>query len=214
MRRFLISFIIFQFLGLSCLGEKLKNGDLIFICEGSGDFSEAITIATAYEDSIKFVHVGIIEIENDAVYVVEASPEEGVRKIDIFSFLGEMCDDNICNQYVIKRLNIDFPVDPVIERAHGYLGRPYDWTFMPGDEELYCSELVYECYVDADGSHIFKSQPMNFRMPDGRMPQFWIDLYSKIGCEIPEGLPGTNPNDLSKDPKLKTITFDWKDLID
>ncbi len=49
---------------------------------------------------------------------------------------------------------------------------------------------------------------MNFRAADGSMPPFWNELFAKLGEEIPEGLPGTNPNDMSRDTLL-TEVFRW-----
>lgn len=185
----------------------LKTGDLIFQVEGKSDFSQAIANSTSNDsDSMKFVHVGIIEVENDSIKVIEASSEEGVRIIGLDEFLKNSPQLNGEPTVVIKRLNMEFPVEEAIERAKIHLGEPYDWWYLPDNGKMYCSELVYESYLDSNGKPIFQSQPMNFRNPDGSMPQFWIDLFQELGQPIPEGLPGTNPNDLSKHPLLQTIT--------
>ncbi|MCH5235316.1 MAG: hypothetical protein J1E16_08460 [Muribaculaceae bacterium] len=187
--------------------EELRTGDLIFVGEGKGEFSKAISEATAPSDSLKFVHVGIIERSESDIQVVEASPEEGVRIISLVNFIEETPEINGVHQFVIKRLTIDFPVEEVLKRTKSYLGEPYDWWYLPDNGKMYCSELVYESFLDSEGNHIFTSQPMNFRSPDGSMPQFWIDLFNELGQEVPEGVPGTNPSDLSKSPFLRTINF-------
>lgn len=46
---------------------------------------------------------------------------------------------------------------------------------------------------------------MRFRDADGNLPQFWVDLFAKLGETVPEGVPGTNPNDLSQDPQLVQV---------
>ena len=46
---------------------------------------------------------------------------------------------------------------------------------------------------------------MNFRNADGTMPQFWTDLFSRLGEPIPEGEPGTNPNDMARSTLLQTV---------
>lgn len=38
----------------------------------------------------------------------------------------------------------------VVAAAAGYLGRPYDLSFTPGDDALYCSELVDLAYAAVD----------------------------------------------------------------
>ena len=72
---------------------------------------------------------------------------------------------------------------------------------------MYCSELIYESYRDFDGNRIFQARPMNFRDPDGNLPTFWEELFAKLNMEVPEGVEGTNPNDLSKDPRLQDIPY-------
>lgn len=186
--------------------NMLQTGDLIFQCESDSEFSKAIANSTSNDyDSIKFIHVGIIEIVNDSVNVIEASSEQGVRIITLERFLEKTPKINGKPGVVIKRLNLDFPVDEAIRRAKTHLGEPYDWWYLPDNGKLYCSELVYESYLDSDGKPIFKTIPMNFRNPDGSMPEFWIKLFEELGQPIPEGLPGTNPNNLSHDTLLITI---------
>ena len=61
---------------------------------------------------------------------------------------------------------------------------------------MYCSELVYESFRDADGNPIFPARPMNFRAADGTMPEYWRKSFDSIGIAVPQGIPGTNPNDM------------------
>ena len=186
----------------------LKSGDLIFVKEGSSDFSKAITESTAYEDSVKFIHVGIIEITPESEYmIIEASPEEGVRIISLDKFLQQTQKKGDHKGVVIKRLNIDFPIAETLEKAKSYLGEPYDWWYLPDNGKMYCSELVYEAYRYENGERIFHSFPMNFRAPDGTMPEFWVKLYEQLGERVPEGVLGTNPNALSKEDVLIEISF-------
>ena len=92
-----------------------------------------------------------------------------------------------------------------LERARERLGLPYDYSFRPDNGKLYCSELVWECYRRLDGSPRFPARPMNFRAPDGSMPAFWTELFERLGEQIPEGVPGTNPNDMARDPQLDEV---------
>lgn len=188
-------------------GNDVKTGDLIFVGEGKGDFSKAISESTGEEgDTVKFVHVGIIEVEeNGEVYVIEASPDEGVREIALEKFMEEVPKVNGESIIAIKRITKDYPVSETIERAKSHLGEPYDWWYLKDNGKMYCSELVYESYIDEDGEYIFETQPMNFRGPDGSMPQFWIELFDELKEPIPEGKPGTNPNDMGKSKFLKDI---------
>lgn len=180
--------------------QNLKSGDLIFVEEGSSKFSKAISDATTVGDSLNFVHVGIIEIMDDGeIFVLEASPEQGVREIPLSSFMS-------LNPFtVIKRISIPFPVEETLKRAKSHIGEPYDWWYLPDNGKMYCSELVADSYLDYEGERLFESKPMNFRSEDGFFPEFWIELFRELGEEIPQGLPGTNPNDLFRNPNLSNL---------
>ena len=203
----LLIMLIFLFSVLSIAGEvpEFKSGDLIFQGAGTGSFSKAITDATSQNDSISFVHVGIIEAGDTDLYVVEASPENGVRKIQLVEFISESQKTKSGPLVIVKRLKFDFPVEAMLKRVYSHLNEPYDWWYLPDNGKMYCSELVYETYLDTDGDHIFQSQPMNFRDNRGEIPEFWESLFNKLGMEVPEGVLGTNPNDLFRDDNLIEI---------
>lgn len=181
---------------------QLKNGDLLF-CTGRGsDFSEAITEATA-SDTLSFIHVAIVRInENGEISVVEASPSHGVWTTSLNEFLQSASPGEQGVRIIAKRLPEGFPANSAVEKALGFVGQPYDWYFLPENGMMYCSELIYEAYIDDEGNHFFGTEPMNFRSSDGTMPQFWIDLYNNLGVSVPEGIPGTNPNQLAHDWRL------------
>lgn len=204
-----VFYLIFSTIALtlySSCGYTPQNGDIIFQITPNSDFSDAITNATAWEDSIKFSHVAMIALYEDGTpYIIEASPKYGVCITEWDDFLDNSMKIKGKPGVVIKRLKIDFPQEEVIVRALKCIGEPYDWSYYPNNGEKYCSELIYDTYLDKNGEHIFKAHPMNFRDSDGNIPIFWIDLFEKLGKPIPEGVPGTNPNDLSKDPLLMEV---------
>lgn len=191
--------------------HTLRSGDLIFQTEGSGEFSHAISASTATGLDTAFVHVGIVEVDSAGkCHVIEASTEEGVREIPLSDFIASAPDA----LFVVKRLQTDFPVPETISNARQYIGQPYDWCYLPDNGMMYCSELVYESYRTTSGDRIFPSKPMNFRASDGSMPSFWENLYRELGQPVPEGVPGTNPNDLAADSRLVTVTIISKSLKD
>lgn len=189
-------------------GDELKSGDLIFVGECNSDFSKAITEATSWGDSLKLVHVAIVEVgEKGEVNVIEASPQEGVRIVPYEKFIEEVPKVDEEPLILVERLNIKFPVEECISRAKSFIGEPYDWWYLPHNGKMYCSELVYESYLDSNGEHIFKTVPMNFRSADGKIPQFWIDLFEELGEPIPEGVAGSNPSDLAKSSCLYKVSL-------
>lgn len=88
-------------------------------------------------------------------------------------------------------------VQRALRRAHERLGLPYDDEFLPANGKLYCSELAWECFVAADDStHLLRSRPMTFRTADGELPAYWSEHFAALGMPVPEGVAGTNPNDM------------------
>ena len=201
-----ITFLLLATWNFSGFCTDLKTGDLVFQAEGTSDFSNAIASATASEDSLKIIHAGIIEMdERGTPQVIEASPESGVRIISLEKFLEDSPQINGMPGVVVKRLNIDYSIDDAISLAKSHLGEEYDWWYLPDNGKMYCSELIYESYLTPEGEHVFESKPMNFRASDGSMPEFWTKLFEKLGQKVPEGVLGTNPNDLSKDFRLTEV---------
>lgn len=186
-------------------GYVPKEGDLLFQVAGQSDFSEAISNATAWADSLKFVHVAIVAVEDGKPYVIEASDSRGCSRTEWEDFLQSSGTIGGKPGVVVKRIAGRFPADAAVRRAKEHIGEAYDWSYRPDNGKVYCSELVYECYLKDDGTPLFAAQPMNFRDADGNMPAFWEELFGKLGEPVPEGVPGTNPNDLSKDTALVEV---------
>ena len=196
-------FLLFSLIGMnSCIETPYKpqDCDLIFQIAEATDFSKAITDATAHHDDIKFDHVGLIFTENGCTKVLEASAKNGVSEITLEEFIK-----SLPSGYIIKRVNCNFSSAQIIENAKSHMGEPYDWSYLPDNGKMYCSELIYESFIDINKRHIFHAHPMNFRNEKGEMPQFWTDLFNKLGEDIPEGVIGTNPNDLSKESVMTEV---------
>ena len=198
--------LAFATLTLWSVTPCLKDGDLLFQVSGTSVMSKAIAASTAQKDTLAFDHVAIAVVRPDStVNVIEASPLTGVTLTTLDSFLASAPMIDGRPAVVVKRLTIPFSAQKVMEKAKSFIGMDYDWWYLPDNDKIYCSELIYEVFVDDDGNRIFKAQPMNFRNADGEIPDFWVDLYNRLGCEIPEGQPGTNPTDLSRDRQLIEI---------
>ncbi len=174
-------------------GIRPEKGQLVFVAGGDSDFSRAITSATALPDGIAFDHVGIIDVDSTGVWVVEASPREGVTITPWSDFAASS------PRLMVVRVNDSIDAAGAVERAKEYVGRPYDWAYAPGPDSIYCSELVQLAYLDAEGKPVFESRPMNFLDENGVMPEFWTRLFEKLGVPVPQGVPGTNPNDMARD---------------
>ena len=202
MKRILLLIVLAAFM-TGCTAPSLRNGDLLFQAN-EGDFTDAIEAVTGGT----FSHVGIIERINDKVFVLEASSKEGVVRTPLRQFLDDAAHTPDGKPIVEAcRLRGWTPeqLDEAVRKAASFLGKRYDFAFSPGTERLYCSELVYESFRLPDGSPAFTARPMSFRDSSGNIAPFWMDYYEKMGTDIPEGLPGTNPNDMYRDPVLYPV---------
>lgn len=205
----------FLFLGLfvplmaSCTHDgPMFSGDLIFV-EGMSagiqvdcrpNMDQAIMGSTG-----AMVHVGIIEGCNDSLFVIDAAPKTGVSRRPLNEFLEAQCDEEGRMPNIrIMQLKDQRGVMEFVAKAKELVGAEYDFTFLPDNGKYYCSELVYECY-QRDGKPIFEVAPMNFRNADGEFDAYWVELFERQGMEIPQGVLGTNPNDLCHSPLLIPI---------
>ena len=203
-------------LALSCgpKQETLKTGDLIFVgipADYSLDDSSmdgAIAAATGAPDSLNLIHVAIIEVADDTVWVIDATMKRGVDRHPLDTLIRDFTDtDGQKPVLVVKRLKRGFSPG-FIENAKRFMGQPYDYWFQPDNGRQYCSELVWESYRKPDGTPLFESRPMNFKGPDGSFPAYWIQLFEELGEPIPQGAPGTNPQDLSEAEILEDVRID------
>ncbi len=183
---------------------SLRAGDLLFQVS-EGGMSEAIETAT----SGNYSHVGILD-GSWMGGVWEATPQGGVVRTPLRQFLkGSARDAEGRPRVTVRRLRRDIDTRDVLRRARALAGHSYDFAFAPGDSTLYCSELIYECFRDSAGAPVFSAIPMTFKGPDGEILPYWVRHYAAMGLPVPEGAPGTNPNDLSRDPQLMDIPVRW-----
>lgn len=204
MKKNILFVILFSFIFTACK-YKPQNGDLLFVVAESSDFENAITESTAWNDSIKFAHVAILAVKNEEPYIIEASTKKGVTKTKWEDFLQSAPKINGKPGIVAMRIKKKYDASKAIKLAEHHYGEPYDWTYFPNNEKMYCSELVYVSYLDNENNPLFTAKPMNFRDKNGVIPTFWTTLFEQLGEPIPQGIIGTNPNDMAKDSILTEV---------
>lgn len=170
-------------------GAMLRSGDLLFVSD-QGGMGRAVSQSTG-----SYTHVAMVERDGDSLYIIDATPRLGVARRPLRD-LG---------RFDAYRLDVPFDTAAVLARAHVLLGRTYDNAFLPGNDAYYCSELVYECYLDSAGRHLFEAKPMNWRDAKGRLPRYWRKHFKRLGMSVPEGVDGTNPTDMSRSPLLRSM---------
>ena len=166
-----------------------QNGDLLFLTKNMSDMEKAITASTG-----EYTHVALVERDSNGVWIIEALPKHGVRRIPYRQFEREN------SFFDIYRLIEPFDTVAVIARAKSLIGKPYDNAFLPDNDAYYCSELIQIIF-----NGLFPLKPMNWRDADGNVPEYWVEHFKKLGIPVPEGVPGSNPTDLSKSEKLKRV---------
>lgn len=191
---------------------KLRTGDLVFVgipmdySIESGSMDEAITASTGEAGELNLIHVAIAEVKGDSTWIIDATIRHGVDRHPLDTFLTDFTlKDGSYPVFIIKRLKKDRHAEEYVENAKKFLGQPYDVHFLPGNDSLYCSELVRDSYVGTDGEYVFEAAPMNFKDADGEFPLYWRQLFSLINSSIPQGVEGTNPADMSKSPALREV---------
>lgn len=203
-------------LGFACAPEReqLRSGDLVFVGipagheEDPGSMSAAISASTGRGEA-DLIHVGIVEVDAGTVYVIDATRSHGVARRPLEEFIEDFTlEDGSLPVFLVKRLKDPGLAGDCIDRAKALCGVPYDLTFLPGSDALYCSELVRESYRTKDGGYLFEENPMNWKDADGIIPPYWAGLFEEMGMEVPQGVPGTNPQDMAESALLETVRAD------
>ena len=165
---------------------QMLPGDLLFFSDSDG-MGSAIKASTG-----NYTHVALVESVGDTVWIIDATPNNGVARRPL-SYLAGFSPE-------VYRLTVPFDTAAVVARAKSLVGRPYDDTFLPDNDAYYCSELIQAAFGD-----LFPSQPMNWRDANGKLPKYWKRHFKKLKMPVPEGVPGTNPTDMSRSPLLERV---------
>ena len=205
MRR--ITIFCLLLLGTACSDKHYtpEAGDLLFQVTPGNAFTNAITAVTDGRQGIPFSHVAMVVPTNGRIMVLEAVPEAGVRLLSLDDFLDNSARTDGRPLAMAARLRDRRPGEDACRRAMTLLGSPYDEAFLPGNDAIYCSELIAASFLDENGEPLFASRPMNFRDSTGQIAPYWQEHFARQGMPVPEGVPGTNPGELSKDPALVAV---------
>lgn len=148
---------------------------------------------TADRNAITDVTPGMID--HVAIVVAPDSVIEAVGRGVVVTPLDSLrCQQGYYLIGRVKNANRQLSVD----NARKYLGRDYDWLYLPDNEAVYCSELVQLSFVDGNGQRLFAPIPMSFHDATGKITSYWREFYEKKGMEVPEGKLGTNPGEMSR----------------
>ncbi len=93
--------------------------------------------------------------------------------------------------------------DPATLRAalERYSGKPYDFRYAPGDDEIYCSELVFKAYRDAYGVELGEWELLG----DLNWRPFEAFIREMEGGALPLGRPMITPVGVTRSPALSKV---------
>lgn len=182
--------------------KQLETGDLLFQSMNCGPLCEAINEVTEGYKGNDFSHMGLVYIKNDSTFVLEASGNSvRLTSLELFKSYTN------APMYVgrLKRKYRKY-IPEAISFSLKQLGTPYDDAYLYDNGSYYCSELIYDAFLNAYGTSFFELQPMTFKSPKtGAFFPVWVAYYAKLNMEIPEGKLGCNPGGISTSKKLKII---------
>jgi Permuted papain-like amidase enzyme, YaeF/YiiX, C92 family len=188
---------------------ELQVGDLLFQDLDCGPICDAIESVTHGVSGANLSHVAMVSrVDSKQVWVIEAYAK-GVVEVPLDELLARSHDAAGNPKVLVGRLRAAYlPLVPrVLQAARRRLGKPYDEAFAVDNDKYYCSELLYEGFVEAnDGRPVFELQPMTFRDPKtGKTAHVWQSYFEELGQPIPEGQPGLNPGGMSSSDVLTIV---------
>ena len=210
-------FLALSALALSCRfsGEdSIQTGDLIFLgfpkesAADQGGMTAAIASATG-EGDLNLVHVGILEVDaENTVWVIDATVKNGVHRDTLSQLIRDFTrHDGTLPVALVMRLKDNSHAKEYVQKAKSFIGEPYDYNFAPDNGAQYCSELVWDSYIRADGTRIFETTPMNFKNEDGEFDLYWIRLFERLQVPIPQDEPGTCPQEIYASEALRPVNI-------
>ena len=179
-------YLIFSIL-ISCTKNfDLQEGDLLFQDLDSSPLCDAIELVTPGYNEASFSHIGIVVSINDTLKVLEAIPPK-VMLTNLDKFLNRSFDKDGNPKVIVGRLKDKYlhSIEEAVSYSKSKLNIEYDEVFLINNNSYYCSELIYEAFLD---DSIFELKPMTFLHPKTKDTlKVWKDYYKEIifGEEYP-----------------------------
>lgn len=188
---------------------ELNDGDLLFIAGKNGsEQTDAIKKSTSFSNEISFSHVGIVKLEGQNIYVIEATPSDGVIRTLLYDYMQKAEKRKGKPLIAVGRLKprYRYVIPKAVENAEELLAKPYDIFYDEENDAYYCSELVRFSYLDSLRNPIFPALAMTFKnKATGETEAYWKKHFAGLQREIPEGKPGTNPADMSQSSVIDIV---------
>jgi uncharacterized protein YycO len=183
--------------------NNLHAGDIIFQRRKeqtpfNGAVSRSGAILNMEQITTNINHVGLYIGGNT---VIEATQKKGVIEQSLVNFLSDG------DYHIVGTVYDAIAIKNALIRAKVCLGLPYNHSFYPDAEGLYCSQLITYAFKTKQDSDYFALYPMNFiDCTTQQILPYWITYYHLLNQAIPQGIQGSHPQQLLRQTHLfKTI---------
>lgn len=173
----------------------LKKGDIIFVVD---ETEKNISELSVGFDGYSYYHCALYIGSGQ---IIEAVNIDGVVQSSLSKYKA--------SKILIQRVKeADSFLDKVISKAKDFLGYSYNDLFLPNTKgRLYCSELIHEVF-NIGNEVYFEQHELNYiSSKNVFVSQYWADFYGQYGLKVPQGQPGSHPNNLSLDKKFRQKFF-------
>jgi len=179
---------------LHLLRYSPREGDIVFQSLPRGDLVDAIEGIT----QSPYSHCGLVMKSATGAWIVNESIGM-VRETPLALWIMRGRGARVA---VWRPLDATL-ADPVKLRPAlaRYAGRPYDYAYAPGDDQIYCSELVFLAYRDAVGVELGvweKLGDLNWRPFEGF-------IRASEGGKLPLDRPMISPVGVTRSPLLERV---------
>lgn len=181
-------------LGWHLLRYSPREGDIAFQSLPRGELVNAIEGIT----SSPFSHCGVIMKSSSGSWVVHESIGM-VRETPLYLWIVRGRGARI-DVWRPRDATLADPAKllPALTRYHG---RPYDYAYAPGDDKIYCSELVFLAYRDATGAELGAWE----KLGDLNWRPFERFIRDSEGGKLPLDRPMISPVGLTRSPLVEKV---------
>lgn len=194
---------------MSCQNNfELKEGDFLFQDMDCGPMCEAIEEVTQGINGAKLSHIGLVVFDDNTTKILEAI-SIGVVLTPLDEFINRSFDSDGNPKVLVGRFKKEkthlIPKTKIILQK--YIGAAYNHSFIWGNNDFYCSQLLYLIFKEANNDkEVFELAPMTFKpINSNNYFPVWENYYNDLGLEIPEGEPGCNPGGLSQSRHIEIV---------
>lgn len=175
-----------------------KSGDIIFQTT-LGNQSDLVSIAT----QSPFSHCGMIIQSDTNYFVLEANGQVKTTPLSDWKKQGK--DERFVVMRFKDRNKYDSKdnADKARKTTQKFMGRPYDSKFLWGDDEIYCSELVWKFYKETIDVELCTPKKLSdFDLTNENVK---AELVKRYGKNIPLDETIVAPSDIAASDKLEMI---------